>query len=365
MRCFLSVTCCAILMLLLGACGLGVSDDDWPQAGIHDNTARLGKTAIGECCYRGGVTAIQLGDFNGDGEDVMAVLGQTGLVLFDPYRLTPIRTLEFEDEDGETLWFGLSPYLLVHQEGFQIAMLGGGYGEVGLLDSNGKPLWLFRPDADLPPAGMLVDDAPGREARFYVTGHDGTFRLDTEGEVVWQIDESADYLALVADGEVALATASHGSGTLKLWTADGQSAGELALPVDPDGLAFVRHGEYAGFVVKSGRQIVYLDRSGSHLFSYRYDETPVRHGPEAALVAMNAGEPPQLAVRLASSSAVGRSVLTLFSLDGARLYEEYLDSGRAIGVLPGRAGEDDRLLVGESADQIWVYARQAEPASQP
>lgn len=347
----------AVLVLFLSACGSGVQGDGWPEAGIRDNPAELSKTAIGECCYRGGVASIQLGDYDSTGDDVLAVLGQTGVIFFDASELKRTHSFDFENDEGETIWFGLSPYLLAHESGFHIAMLGGGYGEVGLLDGRGETLWLFRPNAELPPKGMIVDDRPAREARFYVIDHDGLHRLDAQGDVVWQVDEQADFLTLVGGGDVALATASHGSRALKLWTADGQSAGELALPLSPDGLVFVEHGDYAGFVIKSGRDVAYLDRSGEHLFTYRYDEAPVRHGPRAALVAMQSGEQPQLALRLSSASATGKSVLTLLSLDGTRLYEEYLADGPAIGVLPGRPGEGERLLVGERDQAVWVYER--------
>lgn len=345
----------ATLMLLVSACGSGAQGDKWPEAGVRDNPADLSKTAIGDCCYRGGVTSIQFGDFDSTGDDVLAVLGQTGLVLFEVSELTPTHSFEFENDEGDTIWFGLSPYLLAHESGFHIAMLGGGYGEVGLLDGRGETLWQFRPNADLPPKGMVVDDQPAREARFYVLDHDGLYRLDAQGNVEWQVDEQADYLALVGGDEVALATASHGSRALKLWAADGRSAGELVLPQKPDGLVFVEQGESAGFVVKSGQEIAYLDRSGSHLFTYRYDEAPVRHGPRAALVAMQSGEPPQLALRLSSASSAGMSVLTLLSLDGTRLYEEYLADGPAIGVFPGHQGRGERLLVGETGQPVWLY----------
>lgn len=358
MRFFLPVTSAALMVLLFSACGSGNQGNNWPPIGIRDNSAELGKTAIGGCCYRGGVAGIQLGDFANAGEQVLAVLGQTGVALLDSGDFKHLHTFDFEDELGETIWFGLSPYLLVDEEGFRIAMLGGGYGDVGLLDSRGKTLWLFRPDAGLPPVGMVVDDAPGRESRFYVSDHTGLYRLDSRGKVVWQIDEPADYLVLVGDADVALATASHGSRALKLWTADGRAAGELTLPVNPDGIAYVEHKETAGFVVKSGRDIAFLERSGRHRFTYRYDEAPVRHGPTATLLAMHPAQAPQLAVRLESGSATGKSVLTLFSLDGARLYEEYLDSGPAIGVLPGRQQAGDRLLVGEGNDTVWVYKGQ-------
>lgn len=349
------LTSAALLVLLFSACGSGAQGDNWPPIGIHDNSADLGKTAIGGCCYRGGVAGIQLGDFSNTGEHVLAVLGQTGVVLLDPDNFNELRTFDFEDEVGETIWFGLSPQLLADEEGFRIAMLGGGYGDVGLLDSHGRTLWLFRPDADLPPVGMVVDDAPGREARFYVSGHSGLYRLDSHGEVVWHLDEPADYLVLVGNADVAVATASHDSRTLKLWTADGRAAGELTLPLNPDGIAYVEHKENAGFVIKSGYNIVFLELSGNHRFTYRYDEAPVRHGPKAELLTMYPGQAPQLAVRLHSASATGKSVLTLLSLDGARLYEEYLDFGPAIAVLPGRQQAGDRLLVGEDNDTVWVY----------
>ena len=123
----------ATLMLLVSACGFGVQGDGWPEAGVRDNPAELSKTAIGDCCYRGGVASIQLGGYDSTGDDVLAVLGQTAVVLFAASELTQTHRFEFENDEGDTIWFGLSPYLLAQDSDFHIAMLGGGYGEVGLL----------------------------------------------------------------------------------------------------------------------------------------------------------------------------------------------------------------------------------------
>jgi hypothetical protein len=44
-------------------------------------------------------------------------------------------------------------------------------------------------------------------------------------------------------------------------------------------------------------------------------------------------------------------------LDGARLYEEYLDGGPALAVVPVSDEDRDRLFVGDGKTRLWVYEK--------
>lgn len=277
----------ALLLFLLVGCGPDPKRSDWPGFGVGVDKIGITKTLVAECCFRGYVRSIQLGTFDVDGDLELAVVPQTGVYLFDAVSLKKKAQFDFKKADGDTLWFGLSPYLISSKSGFSIAMLGGGFGDIGLMDQSGRELWKFKPDLKLPPNGMVVDDAVGREPRFYVCDRGTIYRLDATGRVVWKVAEDADYIALTRDedgAEAGFATAADRSRTLNVWSATGQRVQQVELPFYPDGVAFVRAGQTAGFVIKLGTQIAFLDRSGKHRFTYSYGAVPVRHGPSAVLV---------------------------------------------------------------------------------
>ncbi len=356
--CRYTIAAATLVLLMLLGCSSGTKVSDWPELGVRIDKIGITKTLIGNCCFRGNVRNIQLGNFDNDSDLELAIVPQTGIYLFDAASLKKKAKIDFKKADGDTLWLGLSPYLIPNQSGFSIAMLGGGFGDIGLLDQSGKELWKFKSNPSLPPNGMVVDDTHGQEPHFYVCDSGAIYRLDAAGAVVWKVAESADYIALIRDQDTAgagFATAKHRSRTLSIWSASGKRIQQIELPFYPNELAFVRMGAISGFVVRSDAQVAFFDHSGTHRFSYTYDAVPVLHGPSAVLVQIVAEQPPLLALRSASRSATGKSVLTLLSLDGSLVYEEYLGGGSALGVAPIKEEFRDRLIVGEGTDKLWIY----------
>lgn len=348
----------AVIALLASGCGVKFSRQDWPELGVTIDKLHLERTVVAECCFQGYIRTIQLGEFEGKGEPQVAAIAQTGVYLFDAVTLGEKAVIDYLNPDGSTLWFGLSPFLVRDKDGFKIAKRGGGFGNIGLLDRGGKELWKFKPDPALPPSGMVVDDSIFGEPRFYVCDRGILYKLDADGRVVWKIPDNGSYITLVRDDaskEAGVATVDSDTKTLRIWSAAGKLEQRIDLPAHPDGIEFVRNGKMSGFVVKAGSQIAFIDRNGQHRWTHSYGTVPIIHGPVAVLVRLSSEQLPLLAVRFASRSATGKSVLSMFSLDGTHLYEEYLDGGTAIGIAPAKNGDRERLLVGEGTLKLWAY----------
>jgi hypothetical protein len=342
----------------------------WPEAGFAVDRLGVAKAVLAECCFRGKVRGMQLGNFDDDAATELAVVPQTGVYLFDAETLEVEPHVEFTSEEGGPVWFGLTPYLLASPKrpGFWIAMRGGGYGDVGLLDRAGRRLWTFDPHPrNSPPRDMAVDDRNGAALRFYVCGDNAIYRLDATGRVVWKVDEDANHIVLAAGSEgAAFATArGRGDDAIEIWSDAGKRILRIPLPAPASGLASVDAHGISGFVVNYGRAIAFVDRSGEVHFQHAYDYVPVYHGPNAALVRLVAGAPPLLAVVMESRSATSRSVLTLFTLDGDRVYEEYLNGGPGIGVVPVAGEGRERLIVGDGPAKVWVYEKAPTPWAGP
>ena len=330
---------------------------EWPQAGVSVNKVGIKKVVIDDCCFPGSVRSVQLGAFGGGGNLEIGVAAQSGILLLDAATLSRNAALDFSAPDGKQIWFGLSPYLVEDNGGFKIAKRGGGFGDVGLLDQAGRQLWSFKPNPKLSPSRMIVDDAKEDE-RYYVCDRDMIYRLDRNGKVVWKVSELASHITLVRDPksqETAFATADSSNRTLTIWTASGTRVQQLKLPFRPDGLEFVWNGEISGFVIKSERDVAFIDRQGNHLWTHSYGDLPVVHGPFVTLVRLVSGQQPLLAVRLGSSSATGRSILTLFSLTGTVVYNEYLGTGSGLGTAPVPNEDRERLLTGDGTSKLVLY----------
>jgi hypothetical protein len=216
---------------------------------------------------------------------------------------------------------------------------------------------------------MVVDDAQPGQPRFYVCDNGLLYRLDAHGTPVWKVDaDGARLVTLVRDAqgqEAVVATAHPGSRKLSLWSPGGQKLGTLVLPLAPHALTFVRSGSVSGFVVLNANRLVLVDREGRQRFSYSYGWLPIFHGPTAVLLRLTPGQQPVLAVRMQSSTATSRSVLSLFALDGALLYQEYLQGGPSLGVVEVPGEQRDRLLLGDGPYRFWAYELASAKTASP
>lgn len=147
------------------------------------------------------------------------------------------------------------------------------------LDKQCKPLWNFRHHTLLPPDAMVVDDAQPGAPRFYVCDNGMLYRLDAEGQTVWEVPaDGARLLTLVRDSagkEAGLATAHAGSRTLSRWSATGRKLGSITLPLAPYAVSFVRSGGVSGFVARSANRLVFVDSDGRPRLRYSYGNLPL------------------------------------------------------------------------------------------
>lgn len=356
-----SISIATIALIFTGCdAGSGKTYSNWPELGISIDKIGLSKDKIADCCFRGYVRSIQVGNFDDDSELEIAVVPQTSVYLFSLETLKQKEKIEYTKPDGDTLWFGLTPYLVSNKKGFSIAMRGGGFGEVGLLNKSGEKLWTFKPESISAPNGMVVDDSVSEEPLFYVSGKEAIYKLNKNGEVIWKVSEESAHIALIDDRDKEnkrIVTAEYDSSVLSIWSENGELINNINLPFKQTGFDFVSNGAISGFVIKSGRKLAFIDREGKHRFTHTYINVPVYHGPSAALVRFETNQPPVLVVRSTSRSATGKSVLSVFTLDGTHLYEENLSGGPAIGVIPVQNQNRDRLVIGDGPKILWVYEK--------
>ena len=163
----------------------GCASSPQPPRVVIDSTA-VAKTAVFTERVRGTVKTIQKGDFHSNPGDEIAVVGQMDVWLLsaDNYELVE------KYEIAEDTILGLTPRLVdVNGDGrYEIMKGGGGYGDVGVIDPQGRTIWKFQPDPDLPPMRMVPADLDTDSSlEFYVADYTGLYRLNSDGSVEWKI----------------------------------------------------------------------------------------------------------------------------------------------------------------------------------
>ena len=73
----------------------------------------------------------------------------------------------------------------------EILATGGGYSDVGLFDNQGRNLWMFKPTKS-PVSRLINGNLNGdKQDEFYALDKYFIYRLDQQGNIVWQVDNPA------------------------------------------------------------------------------------------------------------------------------------------------------------------------------
>lgn len=342
-----------LVVLLLGVSGCGKSDS-WPNLGVIVNNNLIKKDLVAECCFRGKVRKIQVGDFLPGLKQEIAVLAQTGILFLDAESLEEIEKLKFAKDTGDTIWFGLSPHLISSNDSsFTIMQGGNGFGETGLLDRKGNRVWSFKVSASNPHMMKTADLDGDNKAEFYASDYSGLYRLNTSGEIVWKLPKIVTDIALFEtkkDNIRGLAALDTKAGVIYLITADGTIYGEIKVKNNVYHFDSVLiDGETLLIVRSSSKSINVVNMQGDVLFSYIFQDIPVYHGPVSTSVKFEGSNDTYIAVLMSSRSSIGKSVISIFSITGILLYQEVLDGGSGMASVAGK------LLVGDGSKYVWSY----------
>lgn len=253
----------------------------------------------------------------------------------------------------------------------EIILRGGGFGGVGIVDSDGRHMWsksgsFAQPFTANSMAGGDLDQDGTFE--FYVAARSGLYRLDCQGAEVWRHTHSNDIYWHVEvydqvsgiDPEVvSYLQSSEGKGYLEVR--------------DPNGLLLRRIGplnirrfrilkwstpEWRYHILTYvGKTILVLDPAGHIVFDHKISWLrDGGFGVEGTLVKLSDDCPALVAVLTGTRAGLRRSIFSLFSLNGSLVYQEILGYSR--GLLAIRLTSDakgESLLVGDGIGKILIY----------
>ena len=166
-------------------------------------------------------------------------------------------------EDQVYLKFRAGEYTAIADEDpepFLLASSSSVYNQVGLMDSEGRRLWVYQ---GVRVYDMAVGDLDGDgELEFYVGTSDGLHCLDHNGQRIWEADSrSMIYHVTVvrpdwAEGPLALTLAR---GVLRFWDVDGNLIREIVPEVHPDHLETCIWPSANHLLTTTGGDIVVMD----------------------------------------------------------------------------------------------------------
>jgi len=341
----------AFISLIISGCG---KTDGWPNLGVLVNKEAIKKELVAECCFRGGVRQIQVGDYLPGEKLEVAVLGQTGILFLDAESLVQLEKNKFVNGSGDTKWFGLEPRLIENNStGFTIMQGGGGFGETGMLDSEGERIWQFKVSEINPHMMISVDLDGDNKTEFYASDYSGLYRLNSSGKVVWKLSKNITDIAYYESktdnirGLVALDTKAR---LIYLIKSDGSIQGEIKINKDVYHFNSVfLDGETLLVVRDTSKSINVINLQGNIIFSHIFKAASVYHGPISTALKFKDSDEPIIAILMNSRSSIGKSLLSIFSINGSLLYQEVLDGGT------GMTENRGKLLVGDGVKHVWAY----------
>lgn len=259
----------------------------------------------------------------------------------------------------------------------EIVCRGGGFSDVGLLDSTGKLLWkkpggyTTESTANWMSGGDLDRDGA---TEFYVAASDGLYSFAADGSRTWRVGRADEMYwgvelfdsKIVSERQIVASIQRRGRyqprflefrdhhGNLMRRVKPARCIGRFRLlrwPIDAKPLRIL---------ARSGSAVVILDRDGLVVWEYKIPRK-FGHGfgVEGAFVRFSDDEDPYLAVLLGGRAGWRRSVLCVFSLDGNLVYQEILaaTTGMLATRLENAAAPGETLLIGDGKGKVVSYRR--------
>lgn len=278
----------------------------------------------------------------------IAVLEYGKISFLDPKTYAVKRTVEIDDDR-----IAYRQLVSLRVDGkLNLIAGGGGYSDVGFFDLKGNSLWQFKVDDRLPPTKMIASDLDDDGTKeFYVSDHNGVFRLNTDGQIVWRSNTKQNYylVTLPAEGNRPATVVTERG----IWDAQGKPVKldvKTAAWVGKYNLQPVKWGE--AYCIASGDtyqrgDVVLFDVAGTPVFKQSLGDQIV--SGEILAARLKRGEAPYLVVvaalrPLPDGHKRGLMALNVLSHDGALVYQEFRKP-EGVLVIPDDVSGVDTLLL--------------------
>ncbi len=236
---------------------------------------------------------------------------------------------------------------------FNVLLGGGGFGDVGLCNSTGEQLWIYK-KSDLPPNKMIAGDLNNDGIdEYYVADKTGIIQLDAGGKEKWKLtSEEIMDLGITKDNKI-LAMNTKGKAITVNYAGKVLSEKQFRHYRSSFSIVNWPTGENiaTGYF---GNGIGIIDMQGNTLGLYALEKFPLYHDPQAVSVKFKYNAEPYLAVLAHTSGVVGKTMLSIFSTKNKLVYQEIIDYNFAICSVQRENYEV--LLIGDGKGGILEYS---------
>jgi hypothetical protein len=316
--------------------------------------------------FPGGVMNIQL--FNIDSAD-----SDRGIIIFGRgnYIILDLKTKKLKKAITFKKWISSRPEAvnITKDDSLQIMLRGGGFGEVGLVDTYGDFIWKYKHIDGASPHMTAGDLDKDGQLYFYVADLDGLCKLDYSGKQIWRSDkmfwERDIQIYNPAPPQTPLIFTRGDDGNIRFWNKAGRLVKEVTPEIKIYGLEILSWPDKNHVLTNTINEIIVMGldgrtvlryKLGKNFFDFYYEMkildirgVPVRFEPQ---------NKPHLAVITDFSFPKNRAMLSIFSPEGELVYQEMLYSTRGINVIDNPDGSES-LLVGDGAETVWIYQRRS------
>ncbi|MDQ7787817.1 MAG: hypothetical protein RDU01_09420 [Thermodesulfovibrionales bacterium] len=333
-----------------------------PETGIRKGQNVLAKKIF----YKGDIgkiRTIQVGNHNSSLSKKIFILSQNKCLLFDVKMHELVKTIKFKKE------VGVRPEVLkIEPDGkLEFILRGGGFGDVGVANTNGELRWKYRPTGTSP--SMTSGDLDGDgNLEFYVADYDGLHRLDSSGEEQWRTNDfwEWDVQIFQPEGVDESQIITRGDdGKIRFRNKHGKIIKDIGPPERIYDIEAVQWLSKAYLLAKDeDRCIILMDLDGKVILKYCYEQEWFFNLPfgnyfyilavRATPIKLRINEEPYLAVITDFASYISRTMLNIFSPSGELVYQELLKSTTGLNVIQNDDGTES-LLVGDGGENVWLY----------
>ncbi len=366
MRRMFSISC---LIFIFPGCFL------WgAKPGVLVDKGQITKRAVFKPSIPAAVKRIQIGDFDRSGGNEIAVLGENGISLLSCKDYHLIKTYEFSKIDWKKSRLGLRPALvnINADEKFAIMRGGGGFGDVGLLNSKGQPLWIFEARPGHPTKRMIQADLnKDNDIEFYAADSSGLYRLDKNGAIKQKISSKSTSDINTVEGQqfekpllIGL-TSLRGQSEFQLFNSDGRLVKKFTpkyKKYKPYRFDIVnwpnpkKPSILIGAVGFDKMKLIAMDLNGGSVFEYTMKDFPFNHPPQGITVKLSKSQEPYLVVSARSKSTSRLTQLAIFSPSGELIYQEIIKGWTPMAANSCKSNQDEVLLVRRDGKTIWEYS---------
>jgi hypothetical protein len=330
------------------------------EIGVKHGEGLFSKKVFFRGEFPNGIRAIQVGNFNSTPEKEVVILSQWNLIIVSAVTYEIKKTAFFRQS------VGIRPKLIdIKKDGsLAIALGGGGFGDVGLMTTNGESIWMYKKVGTSP---RLVSGDLDRDGKleFYIADYDGVHRLDESGREIWKKGERWEEeigTCMFIDEKRPSVVTKGSDGNIRFRDSAGDSIKEVAPESVIYGLEIIKWPEDYRILARTDYDIIVLNFDGKVLLRHKLQEDIWQsfvHLIEimdirGTAVRFRLNERPYLAVVAKHRAAIKRSTLSIFSPEGELIYKEMLHSSTGISALPTSDGSES-LLIGDGEETVWIY----------